>query len=488
MIDVAKLTELVGADNVSQEQAILDAYASDISFIKAIKPGCVVKPGNAADIEALIKLANETLTPVVPVSSGPPHFRGDTVPGTGGAVVVDLSRMKKILRVDRLNRVAMCEPGVTFEELLPAVEKEGLRLNSPLLPRGNKSVVSSLLEREPVMMPGYQWDIADPMDCVEVIFGAGEMFRTGGAAGPGTIEEQLASGGAQDEPLGPGQADWHRAIQGAQGTLGIVTWATMRCELLPTLEAPFMVGSSQLDKLMDMVHWLVRLRLVNECFILNSCNLATIMSGKRPDDYMNIRGTLPPWILFFNIVGYDYLPEERVGYQVTDMQNVAQRVGVEPVKKLGQVAAGEILEVIHRPSGEPYWKLRNRGACHDIFFLTIYDKLTELIDAMYSESDKAGYNTSDIGVYLQPIVQGTGCHCEFNMWYDPDNRPEKERVNQLLMSATGKLLGKGAYFSRPYGRSAGVVINRDAATVSALRKIKTIVDPNNVMNPGKLCF
>ena len=46
----------------------------------------------------------------------------------------------------------------------------------------------------------------------------------------------------------------------------------------------------------------------------------------------------------------------------------------------------------------------------------------------------------------------------------------------------------GAFFSRPYGETAGMIINRDAATAAALKKVKAIVDPENIMNPGKLCF
>ena len=65
----------------------------------------------------MVKLARETHTPLVPVSSGPPHFRGDTVPSAGGAVIVDLSGMKKIIMVHRNNRSAMFEPGVTFERI-----------------------------------------------------------------------------------------------------------------------------------------------------------------------------------------------------------------------------------------------------------------------------------------------------------------------------------------------------------------------------------
>src|SRR3972149_11243008 len=233
MVAEEKLVKIVGAAKVSHEPAALDGYAGDMSFVNAVRPECVVRPRNAEDVMKIVNLANETMTPWVAVSSGAPHFRGDTVPGVGGAIIVDLSEMKKILRVDRLNRVAMFEPGVTFDELVPAVAKEGLRLNMPLLPRKSKSVVGSLLEREPVTMPRYHWDIADPLNCVEVVFGTGDVFRTGAAAGPGSLEEQWGAGGAQVEAAGPSTSSWYRVIQGAQGTMGIVTWASARCEILP---------------------------------------------------------------------------------------------------------------------------------------------------------------------------------------------------------------------------------------------------------------
>jgi FAD/FMN-containing dehydrogenase len=49
-------------------------------------------------------------------------------------------------------------------------------------------------------------------------------------------------------------------------------------------------------------------------------------------------------------------------------------------------------------------------------------------------------------------------------------------------------MAKGAFFSRPYGESARMIINRDAATVAVLTKLKKMFDPNKVMNPGKVCF
>jgi len=513
MIDESSLAHIVGVDHISHEDSILEKYSRDTSFVHPIKPAYVVKPGNAEEVFKIVNWAKDTGTPLVPVSSGAPHFRGDTVPGMGGAIIVDLSGMKKIIHIDRKNRVVMFEPGVTFGELIAAVAKEDLRLNMPLLPRQPKSVVGSLLEREPVLMPKYHWDIADPLACTEVIFGTGEMFRTGAAAGSGSVEEQWAAGGAQKEAAGPSSASWYRMIQGSQGTMGIVTWVSARCELLPKLEEPFFVTDSRLDKILEMVHWLIRLRLVNECLVLNNTNLALIIAAKDSEKYRRIKDSLPPWILFFNIAAYDYLPQERVSGQIKNMKELTQRLGVEAVQALDGVTAARFLNIIQHPSAEPYWKLCHKGtspesplrlhsghsektvhpepvegACQDIFFLTIFDKLPELIRTMHAAANETAYPTDELGIYLQPIVQGVNCHCEFTLFYDSENPGEIDRVRNLTLNATKGLVAKGAFFSRPYGETARMIMNRDGATMATLKKVKSIVDPNNIMNPGKLCF
>lgn len=488
MISLAKLSRIVGARNVSQDQAVLAEYSHDMSFAHAVKPACVVHPNSATEIGKIVNLARKNLTPLVPVSSGAPHSRGDTVPGTGGAVVVDLSQMKKIIHVDREARSIMFEPGVTFGELIPAAAKAGLRLNMPLLPRRTKSVVGSLLEREPVVMPQYHWDIADPLNCVEIYYGTGDMFRTGAAAGSGSIQEQWDVGGAQVEAAGPSTASWYRIIQGSQGTMGIVTWASVRCEIVPQLEKAFFVGSDDFSKLVEMIHWLVRLRIANECFILNNAGIAAIMSHNKSKDFEQVLNSLPRWILFYSVAGYDYLPGERVAGQAADAGDIAQRIGLQPVSVMGNISAAEFLKMAQQPSPDPYWKLRSRGAFHDIFFITIHDRLPGLIDTMYRLIEKAGHPARDMGVYIQPLVQGSNIHCEFSLFYDPDNRQETDRVRELALDSVDPLMAQGAFFSRPYGEITPRVMNHDAATVNTLRKVKAILDPDNIMNPGKLCF
>lgn len=488
MIEKQKLIEIVGGANVSDDAGTLDAYSKDMSFVNQTKPTYVVKPHSAEEVRRLVALANETLTPLVPVSSGAPHFRGDTVPSTVGAAVVDLSEMKKIINVDRPRRVAMVEPGVTFGELIPAAEKEGIRLNMPLLPRATKSVVGSMLEREPVVMPSYQWDISDPVACLEVIFGAGDDFRTGQAAGPGTVEEQWAVGGVQKAPYGPHVAAWHRLVQGAQGTMGIVTWASLRCELLPSVQEPFVVGSSRLEPLLELADWLIRLRMVTECFVLSGTGLAAMFAEQWPTDFQRLRADLPSWTLFYTVAGYEYYPEERVSVSIKDITALTQRLGLEAARSAGGLSARDILKAVQRPSPEPYWKLRYKGACEDVFFLATIDRLEHLIGIMDGLAAKVGYPVADRGVYVQPTVQGTSCHCEFNLFYDPADLSETQRVRDLAALATKALMDNGAFFSRPYGESAGMIMNRDAATIGVLKRLKQIFDPNQIMNPGKICF
>jgi FAD/FMN-containing dehydrogenase len=489
MLEKADLARIVGTENVSDAIEDLCEYAADESFVQPITPRCIVRPKDAAEVQAIVRWANGSATPLVPVSSGGPHFRGDTVPSVDGAVVVDLRRMNRIIRIDPEHRVAMIEPGVTFGQLVPAARKAGLRLNLPLLPRPTKSVIGSLLEREPVIMPKYHWDISDPMACTEVIYGNGDLFRTGSAAGPGSLEEQWASGAAQNEAAGPMQAGFLRLMQGGQGTMGIVTWATMRCEHLPAIEEPYLVGSDSLERLLEFAHWLIRNRLADDCLLLNDTNLARMMAADRSAQYERLRSELPDWILYYTISGVRYFPEERVNYATRDVAALAQSAQVEPVRSLGGVSAFALMQLLHEPptDGVP-WKLRDGDACDDIFFITVHERLKELIDTMKTVALESSQDLDDMGVYLQPAVQGVNYHCEFNLYFDRESAPEVERMQALDEAAAAALSARGAFFSRPYASRAELAYGRDAETTIALRKVKGIFDPNNVMNPGKLCF
>ncbi|HEY86445.1 MAG TPA: FAD-binding oxidoreductase [Dehalococcoidia bacterium] len=482
-----ELIKIVGDNNVLDDPETLDSYSSDYSFVPSRKPWFVVKARNADEVQRIVEWANRTVTPLVPVSSGPPHFRGDTVPSEGGAVIVDLSEMKRIITIDGKNRMTIVEPGVTYSQLQPELAKEGLRLSMPLLPRRNKSVAASLIEREPTLIPKYRWLSADPLRCLEIVWGNGDKMMTGEAGNFASIEAAWKRYFALLNPRGPAQVDYYRLVQAAQGTMGIVTWTALRCEKLPKVQKLFLVPAKRLDELLDFAYRLLRFRFGDEFLFLNSFNLACIL-GEVADVIKALRDELPRWVLILSLSGRDILPEEKVEFLEKDIADIAQQFGLRLISSVPGASSGRVLEAILNPSKEPYWKLGYKGGCQDIFFLTTLNRTPEFVRTMYSVAEAQGYPASDIGIYIQPVHQGASCHCEFSLPYDRSGQVEVTKMQGLFTEASEQLLKEGAFFSRPYGFWADMAYNKDTQTTMVLKKVKDIFDPNHVMNAGKLCF
>ncbi|MBN1190470.1 MAG: FAD-binding oxidoreductase [Dehalococcoidales bacterium] len=481
------LMKIFVKEQVVDDPEMLEAYARDESFVHPLKPRAIVKPENAVQIADLVRWAGETDTPLVPVSSAGPHFRGDTVPSSPGAIMVDLSGMKKIIHIDVHNRMIIIEPGVTYDEIQPELAKHGLRLSAPLKPKSGKSVIASLLEKEPIMIPRYQWTPQDPLRCLEITWGDGQTMTTGEAGSLGNLEEEWAKKLAQVSPTGPAQTDFARIALAAQGSMGIVSWASIKCELLPSIHKLYFIPAKKPEDLVDLAYAILRIRFGDELMIMNNWNLASILAGES-SQVKKLASQLPLWVLLVGIAGRERLPEERVAFQEKDISEMAQRFGLELVPAVPGASGAEVLRSILSSSEVPYWKQRYKGAFKDLFFLNTLEKAPRFIQCMYNVAESRGYPTSEIGIYLQPSHQGANCHIEFDLYYDPQNTRERDRMKELCTLASEELLKEGAYYSRPYGIWADMAFNRDAQSTRVLKKIKGIFDPKNVMNPGKLCF
>ena len=487
MAQEEKLRNIVGSPNILDDPESLEEYSKDMSFVEPRKPSYIAKPKSSDQVQKMVKLASEELIPLTPVSSpGGPRFHGDTIPYPGG-VVVDLSGINRVLRVDRHNKTVHIEPGVTFEQLRSELRKSGLKPFMPLMPRQTKSVLTSYLERNPILSPRHHWDTLDPLYTTEVIFGTGDAFRTGSAAGPGPTDELLAAGASLSAPMGPGPTDYGRLIQGAQGTMGIVTWAVCACCLLPTIQHPYFVTSAEMESLIEFMYALLRRRHGDELFLVNSFALANAIADK-PEDIKSVAADLPPWIVFLNIAGYEKFPEERVAYQEEDASEFAKQYKCKLLHSVDGVSSSALLKRLEETPKDVYWKLKFKGGCEDVFFLTTLNKVPEFVDYVYKTAVAYGYASTELGVYAQPIVQGTSCHLEFDLMYNPEDVKEREKVKKLYLHLSEGLANLGAFYTRPYGVWSDIAYRRDAETTALLRKIKKIFDPNDILNPGRLCF
>jgi FAD/FMN-containing dehydrogenase len=484
------LAGIVGPGNIRADAAGVEAYARDESFAAAMGPAAVVRPGSADEVQQLVAWANRTLTPLVPVSSGAPHFHGDTVPSVPGSVVVDLSRLNQILRIDRRNRMTVVEPGVTYAELQPALAAEGMRVTPSLFPRAAKSVVASLLERQPTLIPRYNFHLPEPLRCCGVVWGTGQVMFTGEAgSGPLSLEDQWAAGLVQAEAKGPGQTDFYRLLTGAQGTMGIVTWAAAKCELLPAAHKLLFAAADSLEALIPLSRGLNRVRLGDEILVVNASYLARLLAAGEtgPVAVNALRATLPAWTLILGLGGREYFAAERVVVAEADAAALAADCGLALRAELAGVATARLEQVVGGVSQAP-WQLAYKGASAEILFLTTLDRAPAYLESLRATASAHGYPADDLGVYVQPQHQGVSQHVEFSLPYDPADAAGTARAAAVFAQASERLIAEGAYFSRPYGSWAGPVYERDAASTAALRKVKAIFDPNNVLNPGKLCF
>jgi hypothetical protein len=181
-------------------------------------------------------------------------------------------------------------------------------------------------------------------------------------------------------------------------------------------------------------------------------------------------------------------PQDKVEVQEQELQGLVHEFGLTLLHDIPGVNHHGSLNRIGDLSPEPHWKLKYKGGCQDIFFLANLNKVPRLIDVLYSIADKWNYLRSDIGVYIQPQHHGVSQHVEFTLPFDPNDRNEVAAVREIYMQASQELIRQGAYFSRPYGAWAPLVYGRDADAARVLKIVKQIVDPKNVLNPGKLCF
>ena len=259
------LASIVGPDSVLDDEQSLSRYASDQSFVSSRMPDLVAFAHSVEQVQSIVKYANKTRVPLVPFSSGL-NLQGGTVPREGG-IVLNLSRMNKILAVDVDNWSCVIEPGVTASALQDELERHGLRAMLPLGIHPNRSALTSFLERDPALAAAsFEYGNELIMD-TEIVLPSGDLFRTG----------LWSSGVKPGSPMGPVRAMLNRLWTGAQGTLGIMTKMNIKVEYLPRSRNLFMIPFDSFPEAMEPLRMLQRKEIGLECFMLNAFNAAALL-------------------------------------------------------------------------------------------------------------------------------------------------------------------------------------------------------------------
>ncbi|MDD4238881.1 MAG: FAD-binding oxidoreductase [Desulfotomaculaceae bacterium] len=479
-----ELVKIVGKENVSDAGDALLQFAQDLSLLPAGMANIVVQPESSEQVSAVVKLANENNVPVVPVSSKV-HFHGSTIPKQGG-IVMDLGKMNKIIEIDVFDRRIRIEPGVTWGQLVPELDKKEMRMVMPLCPHKDRSVLTDYLEREVPTNTVYEYN--EPLQSFEVVWPNGDIFRGGSASVPGY--PQSKSHGSN--PSGPG-LDFYRLVQGAQGTMGALTWSNIKIEHKPQIDKVLFAPITDLARGQEFLYRILPRRIGEEVLLLNNVDLATILADKWPDDFETLRKTLPPWTLVVVICGLMRRPEEKIAYEEkflnqvmkNEFKDIALTDNLPGFPGIGK----KLLPLLRNPwPKEVYWKNQWKGASQSLFFICKPKDTLAYVNTLRAVAVKYGYKPEDIGMYVQPIEHNRACQMEFTFFYNPEDASEKANIANLYKEAAAALISEGAYFTRPYGVLAPMMYERAGSYTSLLKRVKKIFDPNNIMNPGNLCF
>ena len=204
-----QLVDIVGAGHVLVGDAIVAEYTHDEALSVAGElPAAVARPGNAAEVSAVLALATAGGVPVTARGTGT-GLSGASIPRPGG-LVLSFERMNRILEIDTENHVAVVQPGVTLAQLDEATAAHGLVY--PVYPGEYGASLGGNVATNAGGMRAVRYGVTRTQVLgLEAVLATGEVLRTGGKVTKASTGYDLT-----------------QLIVGSEGTLAIVTEATLR--------------------------------------------------------------------------------------------------------------------------------------------------------------------------------------------------------------------------------------------------------------------
>ncbi|MBA4393024.1 MAG: glycolate oxidase subunit GlcD [Desulfobacca sp.] len=447
------LEKIVGPQYLSDRETDLQCYAYDATQIQA-RPAGVVFPGSTREISEILKLANQYGFPVVPRGSGS-GMSGGSVPIQGGLVLV-LLRLDQIKKIDTNNLLALVEPGVITRDLQQAVEAKGL-----FYPPDPSSSHFSTLGGNVAECAGggraVKYGVTrDYVLGLEVVLPSGEIVRTGVHTSKGVVGYDLT-----------------RLMVGSEGTLGILTELALKLIPLPEARQTILAFFNQM---------VLATRTIVEIFqegirpsVLEFMDHSSIVCV---EDYLHLGlPTQAQALLLIEVDG----DQEAVARQGETIQRICQRIGAQGVKLATTPQEAEELWRARRSISPAVFRLRPNKINEDI--VVPRDKIPEAIEGFQG----IGHQYDLLIVSFGHAGDG---NIHVNVMYDKKNPAEKEKAYEAVVAVFKKTLELGGTISGEHGigltKAPFLAMELDPVSLTLMKKIKDLFDPNHILNPGKI--
>ncbi|MGA3854150.1 glycolate oxidase subunit GlcD [Bacillus pumilus] len=450
----SQLKEIVGASYVQGSKADRLAYSYDATPNFQHMPDVIVSPHTAEEIQQIVRLCASYKVPIVPRGSGTNLCAG-TCPTQGGLVML-FTRMNQFIEIDEENLTATVQPGLITQELIRQVEARGLFY--PPDPSSMKiSTLGGNINENSGGLRGLKYGVTrDYVLGLEVVLPNGDIVKTGGK-----LAKDVAG------------YDMTRLFVGSEGTLGIVTEATLKLLPLPETKQTMLCLYESLEEAAASVSAIIAERIIPATLeFMDQPTLEVV------EDFAKIG--LPTDVQAVLLIEQDGNPEA----VSRDMQNIA---------KVCQQHGAKEVNIAHSEEEASALLTARRAALSALARLS---PTTILEDATVPRSEIANMVRAieDIAREYDVKICTFGHAGDGNLHptcaTDARNEEEMKRVEEAFQAIFEKAVSLGGTITGEHGvglmKAPYLELKVKKEGIAAMKAIKQALDPANIMNPDKV--
>jgi glycolate oxidase len=451
-----ELRSIVGADHVRTDAETIRENSTDAT--KIVHPAdVIVFPNTATEVAAIVKLANREKTPIVSRGGGV-GYAGGAIPIRGG-IVISMRRMNRILEINPIDLLAVLEPGVITDDLHRAVEAKGL-FYPPDPASLKQSTIGGNVAHNAGGPRAFKYGVTRQyLLGLQVVLPTGEIAETGGRVVKNAVGYDLTD-----------------LMCGSEGTLGIMTRLTMRLIPKPEAAATIMGLFKSVRQAATAATRLIEVRITPSKLELIDGQSLTAIRQYIKDEKISTACDLPDSagaLLLIEVDG-DQAGVQRSVEQVRQVV-IASGAAVQESKNADDLWA------IRRYMSPAVGRLRPNKINEDI--VVPRSRVADYLGATERLQRASGL----------PIVcfghVGDG-NLHVNLMIDASIPAEleaaeavKKRIFQLAVEMGGTISGEHGIGIM---KSEFLPMALGAETIDAMKRIKAALDPNNILNPGKI--
>ncbi len=449
-----ELIRLLGPDNVLIEREDLIPYAFDATAALRQVPGVVVFPRTAAEVAAVLKLAQRHAVPVVARGSGT-GLSGGSVP-LPGSVVLCLVKMDRIIELDARNFTLRAQAGVLTQAIYDAAEAAGLFY--PPDPGSMKiSTIGGNVAENSGGLRGLKYGVTrDYVMGLEVVMADGEICRLGNKC-----VKDVAGYSLKD------------LFVGSEGTLGIVTEVLLKLLPKPPARQTLLATFSRMDAAAETVSAIIEARIV-------PCTLEFLDSKtiRCVEDYAHVG--LPvdaEALLLIEVDGH----AGAVADDAAKILDLCTRSGATSARLAGDAAEAARLATARRSAFSALARVKPTTILEDA--TVPRSELATMIRFIQETGARHRLDIATFGHFGDGNLHPTFLTNE----RDAD---EMHRVELAMREIFAKALALGGTITGEHGvglaKKAFLRDQMGDASYALLKRIKRTLDPGNLLNPGKI--